>query len=221
MTAPPPSAPLALLAGAGSRHGRVVALSLAEAGVEIALAAATRATEQSFAVNSIANELWAIGRRHVVLSMDFHEPPSVAEAIAQILAEFGRIDVLVNAAEEAVSQPFAETPESAWQRALDRNFGGARLTCHAAGKAMLERSGGRIINIVSTAAVRGGAGAAPLAAAQAGVLGLTRSLAAEWGGRIAVNAVVAGDTTPPQALGSLITLLASTPIELTGQVFEL
>jgi len=53
------------------------------------------------------------------------------------------------------------------------------------------------------------------------VLGLTRSLAAEWGGRIAVNAVVAGDTTPPQALGSLITLLASTPIELTGQVFEL
>lgn len=220
MSTPVGQGRVALVAGAGSARGRAVAVALAEAGMDVALSTGTRAREETFAVNSVANELWAIGRRHVVLSMDFREPPSVAEAIRRALTELGQLDLLVNAGEYQDAQPFAETPESVWQRALELNLGAVYLTCHGAGQAMLARGVGRILNIVSSAALRGRAEAAPLAAAQAGVLGLTRSLAAEWSGRVAVNAVVASVDLPP-ALGPLAVLLATAPVELSGQIFEL
>ena len=212
---------VAFVAGAGNRIGRAIAVTLAEAGMEIALGAGAATTEETFAVNSIANELWAIGRRHLVLSMDYREPPSVVEAIRQARAELGPIDLLVNVGEDAILQPFSETPLSVWQRAIDRNLGGVYLTCQAAGQAMLERGAGRILNAMPAVALQGRAGAASLAAAQAGVLGLTRSLAAEWSGRIALNAIVVSDAAPSMRLGPLAVLLASAPIELSGQVFEI
>jgi NAD(P)-dependent dehydrogenase (short-subunit alcohol dehydrogenase family) len=219
VSAPALPAQIALIVGAAGPRGRVLAVALAEAGMAVALAAGSGATREAFAVNSVANELWAIGRRSLVLEMDFRQPPSVAEAVRRALNELGPIDLLINAGEYAEPRPFAETPETVWQQCLDLNLSAVYLTCHAVGQAMLDRGAGRILNIVSTVAVQGRSESAPLAAAQAGVVGLTRSLAAEWRGRVAVNGAVTDEPAGP--LGPLAVLLASAPIELSGHVFEL
>lgn len=214
---------VAFVAGAAGRFGRTMAVALAEAGAEIVLASATRETAEEFAINSIANELWALERRYLTLTMDYDEPESVVAAFGQALRELGRLDLLVNAAGPPpnVELPFASMPEAEWERVLRLRLGGVALTCRAAGQAMLERDGGSILNLV-TPAGEGKAGEAALAAAEAGILGLTRSLALEWQGRVRVNAAILRVDTPPESLGLLVTLLGGAgPSGLSGQVFEL
>ncbi|MGI8551169.1 MAG: SDR family NAD(P)-dependent oxidoreductase [Dehalococcoidia bacterium] len=216
-----------LIVGAGSRYGRPLTIALAEAGANIAVAGSSRATDETFAVASVANELWALGGRYLTLTMDLQEPSSVVEAIGRTLTEFGKIDLLVNAVEFDAPTPFAETPDARWEEIIRRNLGGVYLTCKLAGQAMLDQGRGSIFNVVSDA-VLGRSGSAALAAAQGGVLALTRSLAVEWRDRIAVNAVVLEQHESGAAIESLVPKLAGTlaergdsPFGLTGRLFEL
>lgn len=212
---------VALVVGAGGRFGRAIAVALAEAGADVALAGASRETAEEFAINSVANELWALERRHVTLTMDLEEPPSVSEAFTQALRELGGIDLVVNAtlAADAGDSPFLETSAAGWERVLRRRLGGAALVCRAAAETMLTRGGSVLILV--TRAARGRANASALAAAEAGIIGLTRSLALEWSGRLAVNVAVIGDETPLPLLTALATALGGAGGSLTGQVFEL
>jgi NAD(P)-dependent dehydrogenase (short-subunit alcohol dehydrogenase family) len=214
---------VAFLAGAGGRFGRPIAVALAEAGAVITLASSSRATTEGFAIASIANELWALGSRHLNLTMDVAEPESVMAAFQEARVELGRIDLLINAAEppDASDLEFLATTDADWQRIMQVRLGAVYLTCHAAGRIMFEQEHGSILTLVSSAA-RGRAGSAAPAAAEAGVLGLSRSLALEWPGRISVNTAVVQAETSPSAVAALSALLAGEDAAgLSGQVFEL
>jgi NAD(P)-dependent dehydrogenase (short-subunit alcohol dehydrogenase family) len=214
---------VAFLAGAGGRFGRPIAVAFAEAGAAIALASTSRATAEGFAIASIANELWALGSRHLSLTMDVAEPESVMAGLHEAQVELGRIDLLINAADSPAGSDleFLATADADWQRIVQSRLGGAYLTCHAAGRIMLEQGHGGILNLVSPAA-HGRAGPAALAAAESGVLGLSRSLAAEWLGRVCVNVAAVGAEALPSAVAALCTLLAAENAGgLSGQVFEL
>jgi NAD(P)-dependent dehydrogenase (short-subunit alcohol dehydrogenase family) len=214
---------VAWVAGAAGPFGRVIAVALAEAGADLALSVGARDEAAVFAMNSIANELWALDRRQLALTVDSADPQSSAAALEQIVRELGRLDLLVTLPGPAPERlPVAEIDPSALAAIVQERLTGVLLLCRAAGAAMLERGGG-ILNV--TLAPGPDAGAAP-AAAEAGVLGLTRPLAREWAGRVAVNAVRLRDQTDPAAVAALALRLAATlpPANggaVTGQIFEL
>jgi NAD(P)-dependent dehydrogenase (short-subunit alcohol dehydrogenase family) len=107
-----------------------------------------------------------------------------------VLAQFGRIDVLVNNAGISLIAPAEETTAEQWRRVLEVNLTGPFLLARAFGAMMLEAGGGSIVNVASIAGLRGIADRAAYNASKHGLVGLTRTLAAEWGGRgVRVNAV--------------------------------
>ena len=216
-----------LLAGAARPPGRGLAVALAEAGADVALGSTSTDTAETFAIQSIANEFWALGRRHAMVAIDYAQPESVPEKVRQVIAEFGPIDVLVNLAEFAQAQAFATITAASWRAVLEQNLDGAFLTCRAAGQGMLEQGRGSILNVVGSA-VDGRAQASVLAAAQGGIVALSRSLALEWSGRVAVNAAIVDDKSPKDVTGAIVSFLAATLIQaggrvapLTGQVLRL
>jgi NAD(P)-dependent dehydrogenase (short-subunit alcohol dehydrogenase family) len=106
---------------------------------------------------------------------------------------FGRIDVLVNNAGIACITPAEDTPVALWRQVIDVNLTGAFLLSQAFGRRMLAERAGSIVNIASVAGLRGIADRAAYNASKHGLIGLTRTLAAEWGGRgVRVNAVCPG-----------------------------
>jgi NAD(P)-dependent dehydrogenase (short-subunit alcohol dehydrogenase family) len=116
------------------------------------------------------------------------------ERIAEtVLAHFGRADVLVNNAGISFIRPAEETGVAEWRRVLEVNLTGPFLLCRAFGKAMLARGSGAIVNVASVAGLSGIADRAAYNASKHGLIGLTRTLAAEWGGRgVRCNAVCPG-----------------------------
>ena len=207
---------VALIAGAASPFARTTAVALAEAGADIALAVDSLEEADLFAMNSIANELWALGRRHAAIAL---EPGHLADSVTQAVAELGRIDILISlpAAPPTGADQIIETAESSVLEHLQRRLGGILLLCRAAGAAM-RASGGTALIAVDAVGMSGTTGAVS-AAAEAGIEAATRALAQEWKSRIAVNAVVVRPESAVEQLASLAAQLADTPI--TGQVFQL
>jgi NAD(P)-dependent dehydrogenase (short-subunit alcohol dehydrogenase family) len=110
-----------------------------------------------------------------------------------VLDRFGRVDVLVNNAGIALIEAAERTTPEQWRRMLEVNLTGPFLMCQAFGRHMLAGGGGSIINIASVAGLRGVADRAAYNTSKHGLIGLTRTLAAEWGGRgVRVNAVCPG-----------------------------
>jgi NAD(P)-dependent dehydrogenase (short-subunit alcohol dehydrogenase family) len=117
----------------------------------------------------------------------------VAGFAAAVEERFGRVDVLVNNAGIACITPAEETPPALWRQVLDVNLTGPFLLCQALGRRMLEQCNGSIVNVASVAGLRGVADRAAYNASKHGLIGLTRTLAVEWGGRgVRVNAVCPG-----------------------------
>ncbi|MDJ0345143.1 SDR family oxidoreductase [Streptomyces sp. H10-C2] len=178
--------PVAVVTGVAQGIGRRVAEVLAAAGYALVLADLKDPVETLAAVRDAGAEAVAVVGD--VASEDY-----AAHLAEQARGRFGRVDVLVNNAGVSLLSPAEETTAGQWRRVLEVNLTGPFLLSQALGRLMLDEGGGSIVNVASIAGLHGVADRAAYNASKHGLIGLTRTLAAEWGGRgVRVNAVCPG-----------------------------
>ena len=195
---------VAIVTGAGRGIGKVIALTLAEAGADITVVARTR--EQ---IEQTAEEIRKLGRKALAIPADVSQEDQVKKVVEQTISQSGKINILVNNAGIAVRGPVAVLPGAEmpifggmraqpqtlkdWQRIIDINLTSAFLFAQAVGPHMMKQRKGKVINTSSTAADEGLPGLAAYSASKAGLSTFTRCLASEWGPfNINVNAVAPG-----------------------------
>ena len=179
-------AQVAVVTGAARGIGRRVALVLAGRGYAVA------ANDLS-APEETLGELERLGAQALAIPGDVSDEEAVREIVRGVMEGFGRVDVLVNNAGISAIASAEETTLADWRRVLEVNLTGPFLMSREFGQAMLERGGGSIVNVSSVAGLLGIADRAAYNASKHGLVGLTRTLAAEWGGRgVRVNAVCPG-----------------------------
>jgi NAD(P)-dependent dehydrogenase (short-subunit alcohol dehydrogenase family) len=167
----------ALVTGGASGVGREIALALASEGAAVAV----NYRRSGEAAQAIVAEIAARGGRAIACGADVADFAAVAAMVARVAQEFGRLDILVNNAGAAVRRRFADTTPEEWHRQIDTCLYGAIHCCHAAAP-WLEKSGaGRIVSLIGDSSRVGESGLAIVAAARAGVIGLSKSLAREFG----------------------------------------
>lgn len=166
---------VALVAGGAGGIGHAVVLGLARQGADVAVAdiAAERA-------EPVAAQVREAGRRGLALGADITDPESADRMVADTLAGLGKLDIFVNTVGLNVFAETFDLSESDWERVLSLNLTGPFLASRAAARVMAQRGGGRVINFASVTALRGSPGQAAYAAAKAGLVNLTKSLALEW-----------------------------------------
>ena len=179
---------IALVTGAARGIGQAIALQLAADGADLALCD----VKAEWLEDTIA-KVKALGRRAEGYAMDVASAAAVGEAVAKILADFGRIDVLVNNAGITRDTLLIRMTEEDWDAVLDINLKGAFLTTKAVVKSMMKQRSGAIVNIASVVGIMGNPGQANYTASKAGLIALTKTTAKEMGSRnIRVNAVAPG-----------------------------
>lgn len=167
----------ALVTGAANGVGREIALALAAEGAAVAVNYRSSAA----AAQSVVAEITAKGGRAIACSADVANFDAVSAMVAAVTTELGRLDILVNNAGVAQRRRFQETAPQDWRRQIDTCLYGAIHCCHAVAP-HLERSGaGRIVSLIGDSSRVGESGLAIVAAARAGVIGLSKSLAREFG----------------------------------------
>jgi NAD(P)-dependent dehydrogenase (short-subunit alcohol dehydrogenase family) len=182
-----------LVLGAGTPAGQAIAVALAEAGADVAVASASIDGEEVMACRRTRRAIEALGRRSAEYAFDVTLGQNVQVSTRQVAKEMGGLDILVYAVASALNRPMEKTTDAEWTRSLAVNLSGAFFACRAAVREMLAAGGGRIILVTSNLGERGLAGASMLSAAHHGVIGLTRSLAIELADRgVRVNAIAAG-----------------------------
>ncbi len=184
---------VALVTGASQGIGRATALALAEAGAKVAVAA--RSADK---LAALVSEIAAAGGEALGVPMDVANAEQVKNAFQQVLAKFGRLDILVNNAAITRDTLALRMKLEDWDAVLRTNLTGAHLCIQQALGAMLRQRSGRIINLASVVAETGNAGQANYVASKAGLIGLTRAIAVEVASRsITVNAVAPGFIETP------------------------
>ncbi len=181
---------VAVVTGASRGIGRAIARTLAARGAAVAVNYSSRED----AAVAVCAEITAAGGRALAVGFDVADAAAVEAGLARVVAEFGGLHILVNNAGISIDALLMRANPDDFQRILDVNLKGAFLCSKAASRQLLRaRSDGRIINISSVVGEQGNAGQAMYAAAKAGLLGLTKSLARELAGRgVTVNAVTPG-----------------------------
>jgi NAD(P)-dependent dehydrogenase (short-subunit alcohol dehydrogenase family) len=215
---------VAIVTGGSRGLGQEIAEGLAEAGASLMLCA-RRDEWLTPAIEGLRQRGFTVEG----LRCDVAKPGDVQAVVEAAIARFGKIDILVNNAGVTWGAEPEAMPLDKWQKVLDINLTGAFLFAQAAGRDMLTRQWGRIINIASIAGLQGSATGphfAAYAATKAGLMGLTRELAASWGGQgIRVNAIAPGFFRSRMADGALVTaepiIKARNPIPRVGLPGEL
>jgi NAD(P)-dependent dehydrogenase (short-subunit alcohol dehydrogenase family) len=182
----------AIVTGGGSGIGRQMAGALAELGANLVLCA--RKVERC---EEAAAELAQLGVRTLALPCDVRNAEEVRKVVDRTVEELGGVDILVNNAGTSWGAPAEDTPLDGWQKVIDVNLTGLFLFSQAAGRVMIEGSGGSIVNIASVAGLRGSPPGAMDAiaynASKGGVISFTRDLAHKWAQHgIRVNSIAPG-----------------------------
>ena len=184
---------VALLTGASQGIGRETALALAEAGAKVAAAARN---EEKLA--HLVNDIVATGGEAIAVKMDVADAEQIKSGFKQVLAKYGRLDILVNNAAITRDGLALRMKPDDWDAVIRTNLTGAHNCIQQALGTMMRARAGRIINIASIVAQMGNAGQANYVAAKAGLIGLTKAMAIEIASRnITVNAVAPGFIATP------------------------
>ena len=179
---------IALVTGAARGIGQAIALQLAADGADLALC-----DVKPEWLEDTAAKVRALGRRAEGYAMNVADGAAVGEAVARVVADFGRIDVLVNNAGITRDTLLIRMSEEDWDAVLDVNLKGAFLVTKAVVKHMMKQRSGAIVNIASVVGIMGNAGQANYTASKAGLIALTKTTAKELGSRnVRVNAVAPG-----------------------------
>ena len=179
---------VAVVMGGTTGLGRAIALGLAEAGADVV--ASSRRAEQ---VQQMAEEIEGLGRRTLRVTSDVVERASVQALHNAVVEEFGRVDILVNAAGITFKTPVENLSEVDWQRVMETNLTGTLRACQIFGTTMVAAGYGRIVNIGSLSTFVSFHEVAAYSASKAAVASLTRSLAVELARRgVNVNAIAPG-----------------------------
>jgi 3-oxoacyl-[acyl-carrier protein] reductase len=179
---------VALVTGASRGIGEAIARRLAAEGATILAGARNVA-----ALERVVADIAGAGGRARAHVLDVAEPSSIDAVMKSAIEEHGQVDVLVNNAGISEDNLILRMSREAWDRVIATNLTGAFLLTQAVVKGMVRRKYGRIVNVTSVVGLMGNAGQANYAAAKAGLVGLTRSVARELGSRnITCNAVAPG-----------------------------
>jgi len=179
---------VAFVTGASQGIGRACAMLLAEAGADVALGSRNLGK-----LESVAKDVQNLGRKPLIVPLDVSNRDSIAEGAGSALKAFGKIDILVNNAGIAKDNLAMRMKPEDWEIVLRTNLDGAYYCSRALLPGMVKQRYGRIINIASVVAQAGNAGQANYIASKAGLIGLTKAVAAEVASRnITVNAVAPG-----------------------------
>lgn len=212
----------AVIGGGGVLAGEM-ARGLARAGADVAI------LDFNFeAAQKGADEISALGRRSLAVKVDAANRADLANALDAMLAEFGRVDILVNAAGINSATPFFEITEEEWQRILDVDLKSVFLACQVFGKWMVESgNGGSVINISSASSGPPLSKVFTYSVAKGGVNQITQFLAREWATRgVRVNAILPG-FFPAEQNRKVLTedrvakIMAHTPMNRFGEASEL
>ena len=176
----------ALVTGGASGIGFAVARQLAELGAKIAIADIDIDAAQAAASRLPGAEV-------MVVQVDVRDPEDAANMIGAVVAKYGKLDILVHSAGVGIEKGFLETTAEEWQRLIDIDLSGTFYCAQAAARHMVDNGYGRIINLASTAGIRGGTGRTAYGAAKGGVITLTRVMAVELAAYgITANALAPG-----------------------------
>jgi len=179
---------VAFITGASRGIGRAIALTLSRAGHDVVIASFEVEKNQE-----VAAEVQALGGKALPVDLNLTSQDSIKQGIAQASKEFGKIDILVNNAGIARDTLSMRMKPQDWEMVLQINLSGSFFAAQQVIPQMMRERWGRIINIASVVGQRGNAGQANYVASKAGIIGLTKALALELGGRnITVNAVAPG-----------------------------
>ena len=168
---------VALITGGGSGIGRAIALQLAEAGADIAVT-----SRNGVSLQETASKIRSMGGRALDVAADVSKKADVDRMYERVVAEFGKVDILVNCAGGSArerSSLFCDSTEEIWDEIIGLNYKGVLNVTHAAINDMIARKGGRGINISSLDGVIGASGRADYSGAKAAVIGFSNALAKE------------------------------------------
>lgn len=179
----------ALVTGASRGIGAAIALAYAEAGADVALAA--RSADD---IEALADKIRGLGRTAVAIPTDVTDVEQVHACVDRAIADLGRLDVCVNnAGGSKFMAPAVDTRLDGWHKAIRLNLDSVFYFCQKVGAHMIKRGTGSVINMASVAGVTAAPTLSYYSAAKHGVVGLTKTLAVEWGhATVRVNAIAPG-----------------------------
>ena len=178
---------IALVTGGSRGMGFLMVKAFAERGADVIIA-----SRKLDACQAVADEVRALGRRALAVSVHAAKWDSIDALIARAYAEFGRVDILVNNAGMSPAMPSHEVTEALFDSVVGLNFKGPFRLASQIGKRMLDGDGGVIINVSSTGSVMPLPNVVPYGCAKAALNAMTRSLAAEYGPKVRVNTLCPG-----------------------------
>jgi len=178
---------VALVTGASTGLGAAIAIALAEAGADVACHGNTHAPDAS------CEAVTKTGRQAFALTGDLGDRETPRKLVDGTIDHFGRLDILVNNAGTIRRAPATEYSEEDWATVIEVNLSSVFRLAQLAGRHMIERGGGKILNIASLLSFQGGITVPAYAASKGGVAQLTKALANEWAAKnINVNAIAPG-----------------------------